>query len=108
MKIGIDIQKTNSFKKFEENKKFYNKIFSESERLFCLKRKDYKSCFCGKFCIKEATIKAFDKKLSLSDIEVLNDPSGKPYIKIKSKRDKNIEISLSHSEDICVGVVILK
>jgi holo-[acyl-carrier protein] synthase len=106
MEIGIDIQKTNAFKDFKKNKKFYEHIFTEEEIKNCLKRADYKSCFCAKFCIKEAVIKVLDKKVSLKEVEVLNSPSGKPYIQIKSKKRADISVSLSHTEGICVGLAI--
>jgi holo-[acyl-carrier protein] synthase len=106
MEVGIDIQNTGGFKDFKKYKKFYNKIFTKNEINFCMKRKDYKSCFCGKFCIKESIIKIFDKKLSIKDIEVLNSVSGKPYVKIKSIKRNDINISLSHSKGTCVGVAI--
>ena len=106
MDIGIDIQKTRAFKSFHKNKRFYEKIFSKEEIAYCMKKKDYKTCFCGKFCLKEAVIKAFDKKFSLNDIEVLNTDSGKPYVTIKKIKRKNVLTSLSHSDDVCVGVAI--
>ena len=106
MEIGIDIQKINSFKDFEKNKKFYNNIFTGSEINFCLRRKDYKSCFCAKFCVKESIIKVFDKKVSFKDIEIRNTPSGRPYVKIKGIKRKDLKISLSHSKGVCVGVAV--
>jgi len=106
MEIGIDIQKIDAFKDFEENKKFYEKVFSEREIEYCMKREGYKSCFCGKFCVKEAVIKALNKKVSFSNIEVLNSESGKPYVEIDSCRRNDFNVSLSHSGDVCVGVAI--
>ena len=105
MEVGIDIQKIDAFKDFDKNRAFYEKIFTGPEIAFCLKRKDYKSCFCGKFCGKEAVIKTLDDNMSLKDIEILNMTSGKPYVEIKSVK-KDIKISLSHSKDTCVGVAI--
>jgi len=106
MDVGIDIQKISAFKDFKKNKRFYEKIFTESEINFCLKRKDYKHCFCARFCVKEAIIKALDKKVSFKDIEILNTCSGKPYVKIKSIKRKDICVSLSHSKENCVGIAI--
>lgn len=106
MEVGIDIQKISAFKDFEKNKKFYENIFTKAEIEFCLKRKEYKSCFCAKFCVKEAVIKALNKKVSFKDIEVLSEQSGKPYVRIKSAKRKDIRVSLSHTKDNCVGVAI--
>ena len=106
MDVGIDIQKISAFKDFRKNKKFYENIFTKSEIKFCLKKKNYKSCFCAKFCVKEAVIKTLNKKVSFKDIEILNTPSGKPYVKIRSIKSKDICVSLSHSKENCVGVAI--
>lgn len=106
MDVGIDIQKTSAFKEFKKNKKFYEHIFTEKEIEYCMKKSDYKSCFCAKFCAKEAVIKVLDKKFSLKEIEILNSTSGKPYVQIKSVIQKKIAVSLSHSKNICVGVAI--
>ena len=105
MEVGIDIQRIDAFKDFEKNKVFYEKVFTKAEIDYCMGRKDYKSCFCGKFCAKEAVIKTLDEAIPIRDIEVLNMASGKPYVKIKSV-EKDIKISLSHSKDSCVGVAI--
>ena len=106
MDVGIDIQEIASFKDFKKNKRFYERVFSPQEINFCLKRKDYRSCFCAKFCVKEAIIKALNEKLLFKDIEILNKVSGKPYVKVKSKERKDILISLSHSKKNCIGVAI--
>lgn len=108
MEIGIDIQATNAFKDFRKNKRFYERIFTKNEIAYCIKKKDYKSCFCGKFCAKEAIIKIFDKEYNLENIEILNSKTGRPYAKIKLRKKENILISLSHTKDTCVAVVIKK
>jgi len=105
MEVGIDIQRIDAFKDFEENRAFYEKVFSKAEIEYCMKKKDYKSCFCGKFCAKEAIMKTLNQDTLIGDIEILNMPSGKPYVKIKSV-EKDIKISLSHSKDSCVGVAV--
>jgi holo-[acyl-carrier protein] synthase len=106
MDVGIDIQKNNAFKDFKKNKRFYENIFCPEEIEICLKKKGYKECFCGKFCVKEAVIKVFNKKLSFKDIKILNDSSGKPYVVIKGKKRGDVCISVSHSKGICAGVAI--
>ncbi len=106
MSIGIDIQKTSKFPKFEDNESFYRKIFLKPEIDFCLSKSDYRQAFCSRFCVKEAVIKIFGGSLPFLDIEVFNERSGKPAVKIKGKTEDKIDISLSHSEEICVAVAL--
>ena len=58
--IGIDIINIERFKKKEyaKNKKFYQKIFTNSEIKYCLGFKNSSKHFAGKFAIKEAVKKS--------------------------------------------------
>jgi len=58
--IGIDIVNIERFKKKEyaKNKKFYQKIFTNSEIKYCLGFKNSSKHFAGKFAIKEAVKKS--------------------------------------------------
>ena len=107
MRIDVDIQENSSFPDFNGNERFYEKIFLESEIKFCLAKSNYKQSFCSRFCAKEAVIKLLDKSVTLLDIEIFNSPSGKPLIKIKGKIRKDINLSLSHTNNICVAIAVL-
>ena len=58
--IGVDIVDINRFKNmdYKNNKKFYQKIFLDSEIEYCLKFKNSEQHFAGKFAAKEAVKKA--------------------------------------------------
>ena len=58
--IGVDIINIERFKKKEyaKNKKFYQKIFTNSEIKYCLGFKNSSKHFAGKFAIKEAVKKS--------------------------------------------------
>ena len=66
--VGIDIINITKFKKksFQENERFYRKIFTDEEIDYCLKFKEPYQHFAGKFAIKEATIKAITRKIDFS------------------------------------------
>ena len=70
--IGTDIVKVNRFreKTFNENKSFYDQIFSNEEIEYCLNFKDPYIHFAGKFAIKESVIKALSEKISFKDISL--------------------------------------
>lgn len=103
--IGIDIVKVSRFKqkRYSSNKKFYEKIFSRDEIMYCLKYKDPYPHFAGKFAAKEAIIKATGTKTKLNDI-IINSKSRYIEIKIKDKLKSNILVSISHEKDYAVAM----
>ena len=106
--VGIDIVKINRFKSlpYEENKRFYHKIFNDLEIDYCISFKDPYPHFAGRFAIKEAVIKSTNKKLNLKDIEIFQEES---RIKIKIKEKLFLSrISLSHDGDYAIAITILE
>lgn len=57
----------------------------------------------GRFAIKEAIVKAMDKEMLLSMIEVLNDDMGKPICKIDGY---HIHLSIAHEKEYAIAYVI--
>ena len=87
--IGTDIinikRINNSIKKGGFN--FKKKIFSDSEINYCERKKNSSAFYAKRFAAKEAFAKALGtgitKGISLKDIEIYNDSSGKPNIRLK-------------------------
>ncbi len=81
------------------------RLFTTKEQDYCLKYKDPVPHFAGRFSAKEAIVKAlgtgFGEHASWLDIEVLNEPSGKPVVHFSSTLEKKIKgtsmmVSISH------------
>ena len=100
-KIGTDIVKISRIEKSIKSPSFLNKVFSEEERAYCKKAEN----FAGLFAAKEAYLKAVETgiKLPLSDVEILHNENGKPYI----NGVQNCDLSISHDGDYAVATVIL-
>ncbi len=109
MEIGIDIEEIdrikNAHKKWGE--KFLNRIYSEKELAYCFGKNNPYPSLCGRFCAKEAIIKANTAELSFRDIEILNEASGKPIVFIKRQKT-DIRISISHSRKYATAVALCK
>ena len=98
--IGTDIIEISRFRKkpFESNKSFYELIFSDSEIKHCKKFSNPFTHFAGLFAAKESIIKLFNKPLTMKQIGISWNPSGKPIVKIKNNQIYDIKISISHSK----------
>ena len=96
--IGTDIVKINRLKKSISKKPFLLRIFSEEEIIKCKRIKKKSNCLAKRFAAKEAFSKALgtgiSKGINFNEIIVLNEKSGKPYIKLKNKTKKIVEKKL--------------
>ena len=71
----------------------------------------------GRFAAKEAVMKAlgrfFDRGVALRDIEILNLPGGKPYVRLTPPlavklTGKRISISITHSGGYALATAIIE
>jgi len=112
--IGTDIVNIkrihNSLQKRGFN--FKNKIFSKKEISYCENKKNSSAFYAKRFAAKEAFSKALGtgikKGVTLKNIEILNSPSGQPFILLKGNlhsylkkkiKSKKYDIHLSLSDD---------
>ncbi len=102
MIIGIgtdmcDIRRIeNSIEKFGE--RFINKIFTEKEQAYCDAKSGRAAYYAKRFAAKEAVAKALAREetgaLSWKDVEVRNDPSGRPTIHLYRQAKERLESHL--------------
>ena len=96
--VGTDIIRVNRLKKSLKKKPFLSRIFNEEEIIKCRRIKKNSNCFAKRFAAKEAFSKALgtgiSKGISFNEIVVLNEKSGKPYIKLINKTKKIVERKL--------------
>lgn len=117
--IGNDIVEIERIKKAILKENFIRKICTEKEIENLKKRGNREESYAGIFSAKEAIAKAIGlgvRFYSLTDIEILNDDLGKPFVSVSEKLDKiikerfgtyNIEISISHSKEYATAVAII-
>lgn len=105
--IGIDIVSNGRFKElpYSTNKKFYKKIFAQTEIDYCLKFKNSEEHFAGKFAIKEAVIKSIKEQIKFSDI-LINYSNSKPQIFLTNNLSYQFLVSVSH-ENLCTVAVVI-
>ena len=96
--IGTDIVQINRLKKVLKKKSSLSKLFSTHEISRCQKTNKSFNCFAKRFAAKEAFSKALgtgiSKGINFNQIVVLNEKSGKPFIKLIKDTKKNVEKKL--------------
>lgn len=111
--IGIDIVEFEEIKE-RLSDRFINRILSEREqdRYYHMKSTDARIAYlAGRFAAKEAYTKVyknFDHSLNFTDVEILNDEYGAPYIVSKYRPEDSVNVSISHSRNYAVAVCILQ
>ena len=117
--IGNDIIEIERIEKAISKEGFKNKVYTQRELKNIKKRGDRVETYAGIFSAKEAISKAIGtgvRKFSLTDLEILNDDLGKPYVVVSEKLDKiikskkedyQIEISISHSKKYAIAMAII-
>ena len=120
--IGIDTVEISRFRRFleEGNQAIIARIFCRGERDRCNVRKDAASCYAARFAAKEAFLKALGSGLrdgiSWHDMEVVNNESGKPDLRLTGRAHKIFAekglgtafLSLSHDGGQAVAMVVLE
>lgn len=108
MRIGVDIVEVKRIGNLVKDENFLNRVFTPEEQKYCLAKKNCAQHFAVRFAAKEAVWKALGKSgVALLDIGVKNKPDGKPEVTLRGKRYKNIDISLSHTDDYAVAAAII-
>jgi holo-[acyl-carrier protein] synthase len=116
--IGIDIVEINRIEKaITRRRRFVERIFTKSERDYCLSRHRPYLHFAVRFAAKEAALKALGtgmRGMKWTDFEVRRDKWGKPYLVLggnaatlaRGKGICDIFISLSFSRESAIASAI--
>jgi len=118
--IGIDIVEIKEIEESIQNDAFQQKVFTPAEINAVERYRNKAEHLAGKFAVKESFMKAIGAGLRqevwFTQIEVLNDESGKPQVQVNGEAGKRLEelgakqihVSISHSGGLAVAVVILE
>lgn len=119
--VGIDLIEVSRIKKsVANNETFLSKVYTDREIAKCRTSSSEYQCLAARFAAKEAFMKAvgtgWAKGIRWSEIQTLNQESGRPYITLSGKAEEiaaelgveKINLSLSHIADIASAIVILE
>ena len=119
--VGIDIEEVERIRTAITMKPgvFRSRVFTEDEIKYCETKKDPYPHYTGRYAAKEALGKALGGGIAslvhLHDIEVVHEPSGKPYFRFLNKAQaspliqsvKSASLSISHTKQYAAAVVFV-
>ena len=100
--------------------RFLERIFSPGEIAYCVRKKNAAESFAARFAAKEAGAKALGTGISRGvtwkDFEVKRETSGRPSLHLSGRAAelavaigvKRIQLSLTHSRDLAMAVVVVE
>jgi holo-[acyl-carrier protein] synthase len=118
--IGIDLMEIEKIEKQIQSDVHLRKVFTPAEIRECKSVVRSAERFAGRFAAKEAFMKAIGKGIRqevwFTQIEVLNNQDGQPYIQVKGEAEvwlralsvRNIHVSIAHTKQNAVAIVILE
>ncbi|UCF31809.1 MAG: holo-ACP synthase [bacterium] len=120
--LGVDHVENQRMKEIliKWSERVEDRVFTENELEYSRKMGETHLHLGARFAAKEAFFKALGKGLSegmsWTDVNVKNDKTGKPNIDLRGKAKehaesmgvKNIHLSLTHTDDFSIAVVILE
>jgi holo-[acyl-carrier protein] synthase len=119
--IGVDMVEIGRVQKLiEKDLGFAERIFTAREIAYCESKFFKAQHYAARFTAKEAFFKAlgtgFRDGMSWQDVEVENDALGKPQLrlaavalqKFEKRKLKKALLSLSHTRDMAVALVVIE
>jgi holo-[acyl-carrier protein] synthase len=120
--LGTDLIETRrvqeSIDRFGE--RFLERIFTPGEIAYCTRKKNAAESFAARFAAKEAGAKALGTGIShgvtWKEFEVKREASGKPSLHMNGRAAelaeglgvKKIQLSLTHSRELAMAVVVVE
>ena len=117
---GIDLVDCDRIDKMlsRHETRFLNRVFTPNEQAYCAKAKNRVERFAGRFAAKEAVLKligmGWREKIAWTDVEVVNDPMGKPEVILSGQvRDiaeqmgiDRVSLSITHAANLAIASAV--
>lgn len=114
--IGTDLIEVGRIKKAYEKESFRKKIYTVQEQQLIAENAQRAA---GNFAVKESVVKAFGTgfgKISALDVEVLREPSGKPYVVLygpakelaETEHILRVHVSISNTKEYATSYVVME
>jgi holo-[acyl-carrier protein] synthase len=122
MGIGTDLTEIERIEKSiaRFGERFLERIFTEGEREYCLRKKSSGESFAARFAAKEAGAKALGTGISRGvnwqEFEVKREPGQRPTLHLSGRAAElakrlgvvRVSLSLTHSRELAMAVVVME
>lgn len=119
---GIDLVEIKRIQESYERfgKRFLDRVYTEAEQSYCLRKKKAAESLAARFAAKEAGAKALGTGISRGvnwlEIEVVRAPGGRPAIRFHGRAAEiaaqlgvaHVALSLTHTAEIAMANVLLE
>jgi holo-[acyl-carrier protein] synthase len=120
--IGTDLAEVARIRKSiaQFGDRFLNRVYTAGERTYAASKANSPERFAARFAAKEAGMKAigtgWSRGVRWHDFEVVNERSGRPILRLSgvaltvanAMGVKRVSVSLTHTSEIALAVVILE
>ena len=117
---GIDLVDCPRIEKMikQHGERFINRVFTAAEQSYAEANKDKIEKLAGRFAAKEAVLKLMGTgwrgKIAWTDIEIVNDSSGRPEVNLDGEVKKiaeelgikNISVSITHTANFAIASAV--
>ncbi len=114
---GVDIVPISRIRDAARRAGFLNKVFTEAELGYSLKKRFPHKHLAGRFAAKEACMKAlttgFGGEAGFKDIEVVDSAAGRPALRLRSGAKKRLSgrkvfVSIAYAKDLAIASVVIE
>ena len=116
--IGVDLLEVARIKRALDRwgERFLHRVFTQGERDYCKRKARPEQSLAARFAAKEAVLKAIGTGLSggisWTDVEVVNDESGKPGVRLGERivqkiGKRKVLLSISHTREFAIAQAAL-
>lgn len=112
--VGTDIVETERIQALcERDDGFINRVFTQTELDYSLPKASKYLHLAARFAAKEAVGKALGGPFSWKDVEVVNNPDGKPLVNLYGRArevagNARVHLSVSHTDHYASAVAVVE
>ncbi len=112
--VGTDIVETERIKDLcEREPGFVDRVFTQTEIEYAMGKSSKYLHLAARFAAKEAVAKALGHSFSWHDVEVTNNPEGKPMVNLYGRAkecagDAQVHLSISHTRHYAAAVAVVE
>jgi holo-[acyl-carrier protein] synthase len=120
--LGTDLVEIERIRRSVERfgERFLQRVYSEGEIAYCMRKKNFAESFAARFAAKEAGAKALGTGISYgvswTEFEVVRERSGKPVLRLSGRAAEiaarlgvvRTALSLTHTKGMALAVVLME